>query len=85
MVIEHSSLIWPILFTGLAPLFIWLLRGNINAREGVSFAAGALTFGTVLTFVPAVLNGEVFCETMGGMCNSSSRLLSSATQINPRP
>jgi len=59
MAIEHSALIWPIVFTGLAPLFIWLLRGNINAREGMSFAAGVLTFGTVLTFVPPVLNGQV--------------------------
>src|SRR5512143_1314805 len=59
MVVEHSALIWPILFTGLAPLFIWLLRGNINAREGVSFVAGVLTCGTVLTFVPPVLKGQV--------------------------
>ena len=59
MVLEHSALIWPIVFTGLAPFAIWLLRGNINAREGVSFAAGALTFGTVMTFVPPVLNGQV--------------------------
>jgi multicomponent Na+:H+ antiporter subunit D len=59
MVLEHSALIWPILFTGLAPLFIRLLRGNINAREGVSFIAGVLTFGTVLTFVPPVLQGQV--------------------------
>ena len=59
MAIEHSALIWPLVFTGLAPFFIWLLRGSINVREGVSFVAGLLTFGTVLTFVPPVLNGRV--------------------------
>ncbi len=59
MIVEHSALIWPIVVTGLAPLLIWLLRGHINAREGVSFAAGALTFGVVLTFVPPVLKGQV--------------------------
>ena len=57
--IESSALLIPILTTGLAPFFIWLLRTNINAREGVSFAAGILTFGSVLTFVPPVLRGEV--------------------------
>ncbi len=56
---EHSALLWPILITGLSPLFIWLLRDNINAREGVSFVAGLLTFGIVLTFVPPVLRGEI--------------------------
>ncbi|HEX5680598.1 MAG TPA: monovalent cation/H+ antiporter subunit D family protein [Desulfobacterales bacterium] len=56
---EHSALVWPILITGLSPLFIWLLRKNINVREGVSFVAGLLTFGIVLTFVPPVLRGEI--------------------------
>ena len=55
--LESSALLIPILTTGLAPLFIWLLRTNINAREGVSFAAGIITFGSVLTFVPPVLRG----------------------------
>jgi multicomponent Na+:H+ antiporter subunit D len=59
MTIDHPALILPILFTGLAPLAIWLLRANANTREGVSFVAGALTFGTVLTLVPPVLQGHV--------------------------
>lgn len=54
-----STLLLPVVFSGLSPLFIWLLRKNINAREGVSFAAGLLTFGAVLTFVPPVLRGEI--------------------------
>lgn len=53
------TLLLPILFTGLAPLFIRLFSRNINAREGVSFAAGLLTFGSVLTFVGPVLDGKV--------------------------
>ena len=54
-----STLLLPIVFTGLSPLFIWLLRKNINVREGVSFAAGILTFGSVLSLVPPVLKGEI--------------------------
>lgn len=57
--ITSSALLLPIIFTGLSPLFIWLLRKNINVREGVSFVAGILTFGSVLTFVPAVLRHEI--------------------------
>ena len=57
--VQSSALLWPIIITGLAPLFIWLLRKNINAREGVSFAAGVATFGVVLSFVPHVLKGEI--------------------------
>ena len=62
--LESSALLIPILTTGLAPLFIWLLRTNINAREGVSFAAGIITFGSVLTFVPPVLRGEVLVYSL---------------------
>ena len=54
-----STLLLPIVFTGLSPIFIWLLRKNINVREGVSFAAGILTFGSVLSLVPPVLKGEI--------------------------
>lgn len=54
-----SALLLPVLITGIAPLFIWLLRKNINAREAVSFVAGILTFCTVLSFVPPVLRGEI--------------------------
>lgn len=57
--IQQSTLLLPIVFTGLAPFLIWVLRKNINVREGVSFAAAILTFLTVLTFVPPVLDGKV--------------------------
>jgi multicomponent Na+:H+ antiporter subunit D len=57
--ITSSALLLPILFTGLAPFLIWLLRRNINVREGVSFVAGVLTTGSVLTLVPSVLDGKI--------------------------
>jgi multicomponent Na+:H+ antiporter subunit D len=59
MIVESAAVLWPIIITGLAPLFIWLLRNNINVREGVSFAAGLITFGIVLSFVPEVLVGKI--------------------------
>ena len=57
--IQQSTLLLPIVFTGLAPFLIWIFRKNINVREGVSFAAAICTFLTVLTFVPPVLDGKV--------------------------
>jgi multicomponent Na+:H+ antiporter subunit D len=57
--ITSSALLLPILFTGLAPFLIWLLRRNMNVREGVSFVAGVLTTGSVLTLVPSVLDGKI--------------------------
>lgn len=57
--IASSALVWPLVITGLAPAAIWLLRRNINMREGASFVAGILTFVTVLSFVPAVLKGQI--------------------------
>ncbi len=59
MIVESAALVWPIIITGLAPLFIWLLRSNINVREGVSLVAGLVTFGIVLSFVPEVLAGKI--------------------------
>jgi len=40
------TLIWPIVITGLSPFFIWIFRKNVNLREGVSFAAAIVTFGS---------------------------------------
>jgi multicomponent Na+:H+ antiporter subunit D len=61
---EYGALIWPLVITGLSPLFIWLLRKNSNVRESVSFGAGILAFGTILTFVPPVLRGEVLVQPL---------------------
>ena len=57
--IERPDLLLPILITGLAPLAIYLLRNNINLREGVSITAGIGTFLSILTFVPSVLAGKI--------------------------
>ncbi|MFA5902640.1 MAG: monovalent cation/H+ antiporter subunit D family protein [Desulfobacula sp.] len=59
MIIQKYTLILPLLFTGFCPFFIWFFRKNINAREGASFVAGILTFLSVLSFVPPVLNGKI--------------------------
>ena len=53
--VETAALLWPIIFTGVSPFAIWLCRRNINARETVSFIAGFLTFITMLSFAPRVL------------------------------
>lgn len=59
MIVESPALAWPLIITGLAPFALWLLRGNINLREGVSFAAGILTLAVNLSFVPQVLAGQI--------------------------
>lgn len=58
--VERPDLLLPILITGLAPLFVYLFRKNINLREGVSFVAAIATFLCLLTFVRPVLAGEIF-------------------------
>jgi multicomponent Na+:H+ antiporter subunit D len=57
--VETAALLWPIIFTGVSPLAIWLCRRNINAREVCSFVAGFLTFITMLSFAPQVLDGKI--------------------------
>lgn len=64
MITESASLLLPILITGLSPLFIWLFRNDINRREAASFAAGILTFVSVMTFAPQVLNGNILVYTL---------------------
>jgi len=60
MIVESVLLILPIMITGLAPLFIWLVHSNINVRESISFTAGFLTLAVILSFVPKVLAGQIF-------------------------
>ena len=64
MIVESYTLLFPLILTGIAPFAIWYFRKNINFREGVSFTAGALTFGSVLMFVPHVLKGEILVLTV---------------------
>jgi multicomponent Na+:H+ antiporter subunit D len=58
--IESYRLLIPLLTTLIAPFVIWFLRGNQNVREGVSFVSAAIAFASMLSFVPAVLDGKVW-------------------------
>jgi hypothetical protein len=63
-IIESARVLLPVAFTLLAPLFIWLNRGNQNRREAMSFIAGALTFASVLSLAPQVLAGNIWKYTL---------------------
>jgi len=56
---ESARLLLPLAVTLLAPYFIWLFRKDIYKREAVSLIAGAVTFLVNLSFVPAVLSGQI--------------------------
>jgi multicomponent Na+:H+ antiporter subunit D len=58
-IVVTPRLLIPLIVTGIAPFLIWLCRRNINLREGVSLVAGVLTFLSVFSLVPAVLNGKI--------------------------
>lgn len=59
-----AKILLPLLITLAAPLGIILARGNPNAREGVSFIAGIITFALVLSLVPDVLDGKIWTFTL---------------------
>ncbi|GAB6061044.1 monovalent cation/H+ antiporter subunit D family protein [Desulfonatronum parangueonense] len=63
-ILVSSKILLPLLITLVAPLGIALARHNPNKREAVSFVAGVLTFLTVLSFVPDVLNGKIQTFTL---------------------
>ncbi|TVQ97392.1 MAG: monovalent cation/H+ antiporter subunit D family protein [Desulfovibrionales bacterium] len=63
-ILVSAKILLPLLITLVAPFAISLTRSNPNAREAVSFAAGILTFITVLTFVPDVLDGKIWTFTL---------------------
>jgi len=56
---ENFNLLWPLVFTFIAPFLILLTGKNQNVREGISFGASALTFIAVAVFIPTVLRGDV--------------------------
>jgi multicomponent Na+:H+ antiporter subunit D len=58
--IESARVLAPLVITFLAPFAIWLLRKNQDLREGVSFVAAAMAFASVISMVPAVLDGAVW-------------------------
>lgn len=59
-----AKILIPLVITLVAPLGIALTRGNPNAREGVSFIAGVITFLFVLSLVPDVLDGRIKTFTL---------------------
>lgn len=61
---KNELLLIPLLITFTAPLIIWLLRKNINRREGVSFVAAILSFISVTLLIPGVLDGQVYIRTL---------------------
>ncbi|SDB23371.1 multisubunit sodium/proton antiporter, MrpD subunit (TC 2.A.63.1) [Desulfonatronum thiosulfatophilum] len=63
-ILVSSKILLPLLITLIAPFGIALARHNPNNREAVSFAAGILTFLTVLSFVPDVLDGKIQTFTL---------------------
>ena len=64
MFIESMRVLTPIIITMVAPLFIWLLRHDVNKREAVSFLAAAAAFLSTLSMVPAVLDGGIWTFTL---------------------
>jgi len=62
--IESARVLVPLGITFLAPFFIWFKRGDIDKREGMSFVAALTTFLSVLSMVPAVLQGKIWTYTM---------------------
>ncbi|WP_243546819.1 monovalent cation/H+ antiporter subunit D family protein [Pseudodesulfovibrio tunisiensis] len=62
--IESSRILLPVAITLVAPFAIWLNRKNENNREACSFIAAALTFLSVLSLAPAVLDGKVWGFTL---------------------
>ena len=62
--IESARLLLPLAITLVAPLAIWLNRHNENRREAVSFIAAALTFLSMLSFAPGILEGHIYSYTL---------------------
>ncbi len=57
---ETYRLLWPIIITGIAPWGIYIFRKDPNKREGMSLVASLLTFLLVASFIPGVLDGNVY-------------------------
>lgn len=61
---QSYELLYPLVATFLAPIFIWVFRRDQNQREMVSFVAAALAFVGVVSFIPDVLRGEIKTLTL---------------------
>lgn len=62
--VDSASLLLPLVVTLVAPFAILLARRNENMREGVSFVAALLAFGSVLRLAPGVLEGTIYTYTL---------------------
>lgn len=63
-IVESVRLLLPLGITLLAPFAILAAKGDQNHREGISFIAAAIAFLSVLSFIPAVLAGDVLQFTL---------------------
>ena len=52
------------MITFLAPFFIWFKRNDEDKREAVSFIFSSLTFISVLSLAPAILDGKIWVFTL---------------------
>ncbi|MFW5498229.1 MULTISPECIES: monovalent cation/H+ antiporter subunit D family protein [unclassified Maridesulfovibrio] len=62
--ITSARILIPLGITLVAPFFIWFFRENINRREAVSIWAGILTFLSVASMVPDVMEGKIVEYTL---------------------
>lgn len=62
--ITSARVLVPLAITLVAPFLIWFFRENINRREAVSVWAGILTFISVVSMVPDVLDGKIVKYTL---------------------
>lgn len=63
-IITSSRVLIPLAITFVAPFFIWFFRNNINRREASSIWAGILTFISVASMVPGVMEGKIVKFTL---------------------
>ncbi|WP_022847458.1 MULTISPECIES: monovalent cation/H+ antiporter subunit D family protein [unclassified Desulfurobacterium] len=57
--VVSAQMVIPLILTGIAPLLIVFMRKDPNRREMVSFIIAILTFLSVISLVPPVLNHKV--------------------------
>ncbi|WP_456397860.1 monovalent cation/H+ antiporter subunit D family protein [Desulfurobacterium sp.] len=57
--VVNAQMVIPLILTGIAPLLIVLMRKDPDKREMVSFIIAILTFLSVISLVPPVLNHKV--------------------------
>ena len=64
VIVESIRPLLPLSILLIAPFCILLARGNENRREAVSFTAAIITFLSVLSMAPEVLDGRIYTYTL---------------------